>query len=304
MKIAIIGAGFSGTNIYQLLKQDSHDVTVFEKSRGAGGRCSTRYVDDKLIDHGTPFFKTSSEAFEEFINLKVDENILMKKDSHYYPSNGMNKICSSLLDDNDFKKNTKIISCDFENAKWSLKDENGTAYESFDKLIITIPATQVLEMDINLPTQISNKLQDVKYDSTASLMIYSYTLQNISNPILLKDSSFSKIVDNSSKYDYKSFSSYVLHLDRDLTNKQEFKNKDEVKEFMLKKVHDVSGISLEEDFHILPHFWKYAFVSQSLEDEYLYDENCSLGFCGDYFDGQDLEGAFLSSKRLYENVFR
>ena len=55
MKIAIIGAGFSGCNLYDNLKLQFEDITIFEKSRGVGGRLSTKYIDDKFIDHGTPF---------------------------------------------------------------------------------------------------------------------------------------------------------------------------------------------------------------------------------------------------------
>jgi renalase len=304
VKIAIIGAGFSGSYLYHLLKKDGEDVTLFEKSRGSGGRCSTRYIGDKLIDHGTPYFQANDKSFEEFCDQKVQENILIKQEQYYYPQNGINKLCSSMIDECDLVKNTKIVSCDFDDQKWNLKDESGLSYENFDKLILTIPTSQVLQLDINLSTDITNKLKSVEYDSIATLLIYSHTLQNIMNPKLIEDKSFKKIVDNSSKYDYKNFSSYVIHLDETLTNKQNFQNKEEVKKYILEKVHKVSGINLEDDFHILPHLWRYAFVSKSINEDFIFDENLSLGMCGDYFNGKDLEGAYLSSKTLYEDNFK
>jgi predicted NAD/FAD-dependent oxidoreductase len=111
---------------------------------------------------------------------------------------------------------------------------------------------------------------------------------------------FKKIINNSSKYNYDKFSSYVLHLDPTLTNKQNFTNKEDVEKFILEKVYEISRVKLEESFHIAPHFWKYGFVSKFLDDNYLYDEKVSLGFCGDYFMGEDLQSAFKSSQRLYE----
>jgi len=160
MNIAIIGAGLSGTNIYNLLKQnDLNNVKIFEKARGSGGRCSTRYINDKLIDHGTPFFEASDESFIDFCNKKVEENILLKRNNTFYPSKGMNKLCSSMLDKSDFNKNTKIITCKRIDNKWTLLDDNGISYTSFDKLIITIPSPQLLELDIQLPIDIKEKLK-------------------------------------------------------------------------------------------------------------------------------------------------
>jgi len=303
MKIAIIGAGISGANLYKQLKNDTDEIVVFEKSRGTGGRCSTRYINDKLIDHGTPFFKADDKEFINFCDDMVEKNILLKDGEQYYPTNGINKLCGSLINNDNLIKNTKIIKCETINNKWVLTDTNGITYCEFDKLIITIPTPQVLELDIKLPINIKEKLQTVRYDSIASLLVYSYTLQNLMNPKLVKNQSFKKIIDNSNKYNYDNFSSYVIHLNEELTNKQNFKNKNEVEKYMLEKVYEISGIKLEDDFHIVPHFWKYAFVSNSLDKDFLYDQDVSLGFCGDYFGEKNIQSAYLSSKRLYEQLF-
>lgn len=300
MNIAIIGAGLSGTNIYKLLKENGNDVKIFEKARGSGGRCSTRYVNDKLIDHGTPYIDAKNEDFIDFCEKKVKDNILVKKENSYYPLNGMNKLCSSILDKDDFNKNTKIISCKRIENKWHLYDENGMSYSPFDKLIITIPTPQILELEIELPTSIKERLKSVKYESLATLLIYSYTTKNIIDEKLINNNIFKNIIDNSSNYGYKNFSSYVIHLNSSITNEQEFSNKDDIKEYMLNKVYDISEIKLEDNFHVMPHFWKYANVAKSINENYIYDEELSLGICGDFFKGDNLEGSFLSSKRLYE----
>lgn len=79
MRVAIIGAGFSGCHLYNLLKPFNFEISIFEKSRGTGGRLSTKYVDDKFIDHGTPFIKSEDREFIEFLDKKVKENVLKKK---------------------------------------------------------------------------------------------------------------------------------------------------------------------------------------------------------------------------------
>lgn len=304
MKIAIIGGGFSGCNIYNLLKKDHHDITIFEKSRGVGGRCSTRYIEQKLLDHGTPFFKSDDKEFLEFCQNKVNEHILIKRGNTYYPTNGINKICSSLIDEKDLATNTQINLAKFIHNKWILKDQNGITYENFDRLIITIPAPQILQMNIDISNDTKDKLSKVRYDSIATLIVYSNSYENLENPNLLKSDSFKKIVNNSSKYNYSNFSSYILHLNEKLSNQQNFISKNEVEKYMVKKVFDIASIDLNEDFHIVPHLWRYAIVSESLDEEFIYEDKIYLGICGDYFSKKNLEGSFLSAKRLYEQNFR
>jgi len=304
MKIAIIGAGLSGSNIYSKLKKDGHDVTLFEKSRGSGGRCSTRYINDNKINHGTSSFTIKKDDFKKFCDEKINENILLKNETNYYALDGMNKLCSSLIDMKDLIKNTKITSCTFRNKKWILRDENRISYEGFDKLILSIPAAQILELDINITIQIQKQLEKVKYDSIATLIVYSHSLEKINNKALLQSKNFHKIIDNSIQKNNKNFSCYIFHLNQELTNKQNFEDKEMIKKYILNKIYDESGLCLEDNFHVFPHFWKYALVLEKLNQDYIYDENLGLGICGDYFNGNNLESAFLSSKRLYEDKFR
>jgi predicted NAD/FAD-dependent oxidoreductase len=66
MKIAIIGAGIAGLSAGQALAKKGHEVHVYEKSRGVGGRMATRYTDETGVyrfDHGIGFFSTQSEEF-------------------------------------------------------------------------------------------------------------------------------------------------------------------------------------------------------------------------------------------------
>ena len=57
MRVAIIGAGLAGATLaYELNEAEGFEVTIFEKSRGVGGRMSTRYGDSHEYDHGAQFF--------------------------------------------------------------------------------------------------------------------------------------------------------------------------------------------------------------------------------------------------------
>ena len=62
--IAVIGAGLAGTTIASRLNE-KFDVKVFEKSRGVGGRMSTRQEATFIFDHGAQFFKIKTKIFRK-----------------------------------------------------------------------------------------------------------------------------------------------------------------------------------------------------------------------------------------------
>lgn len=66
-RIAIIGAGMAGITAARTLMQAGHHVKVFEKSRGAGGRMSTRSTEFGHFDHGAQYFTVRDARFREMM---------------------------------------------------------------------------------------------------------------------------------------------------------------------------------------------------------------------------------------------
>ncbi|HAL40308.1 MAG TPA: amine oxidase, partial [Polaromonas sp.] len=54
--IAVVGAGIAGIACARTLAQAGHQVTVFEKNHGAGGRMATLDTEYGGFDHGTQYF--------------------------------------------------------------------------------------------------------------------------------------------------------------------------------------------------------------------------------------------------------
>ncbi len=76
MRVAIIGAGMAGASCARMLTEAGCQVTVFDKSRGVGGRMTTRRVDwtdasgvtrQASFDHGAPGFEVSDPEFAAFL---------------------------------------------------------------------------------------------------------------------------------------------------------------------------------------------------------------------------------------------
>lgn len=297
MKIAIIGAGFSGCNLYDNLKLQFDDITIFEKSRGVGGRLSTKYIDDKFIDHGTPFLIPITEDLKSFCSDLVRNKVIKNRYDEFLPINGMNKICKFLIDEENLKTNTKIIEAKFVDNKWNLIDENNNHYTDFDKLFLTIPATQILEMNIDLEEDIKNELEKINYDSVFSLILYSNENIKLDENLIYENSCVENIINNSRKYLYKDFSSYVIHSTKKFANEVNTKTKEEILEIFLNSFEEKTKEHLKT-FNLIPHLWKFAFVKNSLDMSYYLNESKNLGICGDYFNFSNVEASLTSSELL------
>ncbi|MCG8348087.1 MAG: FAD-dependent oxidoreductase, partial [Chloroflexales bacterium] len=71
-QIAIVGAGMSGLAAARLLAQNGLRCTIYEKSRGVGGRAATRRVDDCIFDHGAQYVKAPSSTLHNLVMNSAD----------------------------------------------------------------------------------------------------------------------------------------------------------------------------------------------------------------------------------------
>ncbi|EXI81308.1 MAG: Dehydrosqualene desaturase [Candidatus Accumulibacter sp. BA-94] len=62
-RVALIGAGIAGLSCAAQLQQAGLEVSLFDKSRGAGGRMSTRRGDGWQCDHGAQYFTARHPDF-------------------------------------------------------------------------------------------------------------------------------------------------------------------------------------------------------------------------------------------------
>ncbi|MGS5087773.1 NAD(P)/FAD-dependent oxidoreductase [Hydrogenophaga sp. A37] len=63
LHFAVVGAGMAGVVCARTLVQAGHRVTLFEKSRGFGGRMSTRRTEFGGFDHGAQYFTVRDKRF-------------------------------------------------------------------------------------------------------------------------------------------------------------------------------------------------------------------------------------------------
>jgi predicted NAD/FAD-dependent oxidoreductase len=153
MKHAIVvGAGFSGGLVARELTDAGWKVTVFEKSRGAGGRLSTRRQGDHLFDHGATRIEVS-DALQRRL-----EPVLVHTEQGWRGSPGMSTIVRHLLQGIHVEFQTRVERIDIDGTV-STSDNPHQA----DLVVCTAPLPQTATL-FGRPTS-------ARYASTAVAMV-------------------------------------------------------------------------------------------------------------------------------------
>ena len=72
----VVGAGLSGLAAAGALSSAGHEVTVFDKGRGPGGRLATRRIGPATVDHGAQFFTVRSRRFEAMVEAWISAGVV------------------------------------------------------------------------------------------------------------------------------------------------------------------------------------------------------------------------------------
>lgn len=201
--IAIIGAGVAGLGVAYALRGTGATVTLFEKSRGLGGRAATRRKNGAIYDHGANYVKYSDGPVDNLITLPHAHLIVIDTPVWVFDANGqiapsdqqdslkwsyttgITQLAKTLYAASDatLVSETRIVAFEREGQQWALLDEAGNAYGPFDALVLTPPAPQTLEL-INASAwhdpakaTLCNALASVSYRSIFSFVLnYPFTL--------------------------------------------------------------------------------------------------------------------------------
>ncbi len=204
MNFAIIGAGSSGLAAAHVLQDAGYTVTLFEQSRKVGGRATTRKRDGFIYDSGAQYIKGGSPVSTALITERFRTGDLIdiakpvwifdaqghiqegdpqqNADPKWTYHSGLIALAQRMAGYLDIRLATGIGHLEQINNGWQLYDTSSNAVGAFERLLITIPAPQAVElirfsqMKIGLQNDISTHLQKAQYNPLLSVMLgYSPT---------------------------------------------------------------------------------------------------------------------------------
>jgi renalase len=158
----IIGAGLTGIELARLLQAKGKSVIILEKSRGVGGRISTRRIDNEGFDHGALYLDEKIPALSRDI---------ISTPFGYYRESGMNQLIKDLARDILIQKEHKATELKKESESWIINCDNGHQFEA-SQVTITAPVPQAVELlKANNLIQSHHSLFRVQYSKALLLLV-------------------------------------------------------------------------------------------------------------------------------------
>lgn len=158
--IAIIGTGIAGLSAARALRDAGHVVQLFDKSRGSGGRMSSKRSDAGSLDMGAQYFTARDRRFVNEVQRwqsngwaeQWKPQLYNFKSGQLTPSPDeqirwvgtprMSAITRALLDDLPVEFGCRITEVFQGKQHWNLLDADGENHGPFSHVIIATPAPQ------------------------------------------------------------------------------------------------------------------------------------------------------------------
>lgn len=337
MKIAVIGAGLSGATAGAVLAEAGHQVVLYEKSRGSGGRLSTRRLESDnghvSVDHGNPYLRAETPEFAAFLKELQQKGVLRiwegqmgryetekglfeaDKDQQtpvYIAANGMNTVIKHLtrrlevLSGQKISGLTNIASSSSKKRPWVLNTPSMNVFEA-DAVVVAVPAVQAYGLVSTAQDEpelryMITRLDEVSYTASYSTMAgYSGLEPFPFRAITCNHPVLSFITCENSKRDISGEQVFIAQttdaFTRSLMNERE---KSDVEPLVLQAMGEVLGAWAARPNWSQTHLWRYRSPRKPLSEPYLVsnDQNAPLAVTGDYFQGTTAEAAYISGLRL------
>ena len=312
--VAVIGAGISGLMCARTLQDHGMKVSVFEKSRGPGGRMSTRRTDEGFqFDHGAQYFTARDERFRRYVDSWRHDGIVapwngrmvvleagkVTAEKHgtdrYVAVPGMNSICRHLASDLEVHFASKVTAPKRIGDQWQLTDDAGGELGSFDSVIVSAPASQTVELLAEV-SGLSDQAKLAKMSGCWAVMLaLAETLQHPFDGAFVHGSSLSWIARSSNRPGRSPLpETWVLHASPEWSESNIERSPADVEAELLTEFWRVIDSPAKQVRYSTAHRWRFALPTMPLESRCLFDNEVQIGACGDWCGGPRVEGAFLS----------
>jgi len=337
-KIAVIGAGITGLSVANELSKLA-DVTVFDKSRGLGGRMATRRINRPTqnfqFDHGAQYFVAKSHEFQAFLQTALQQQVIARWDAnfaeidacsntepvvnmrrwsaefpHYVGVPTMNALAKFMAEGLDIHLNTQVGSinrisqANKSQTKWQLKAQDDTDLGVFDWVIVTCPVAQTRAL---LPVTFSHheRLMSIELLPCFTVMLgFDHEVKLPFQAALVRHADISWIAVNSEKPHRPNDFTVVIQSSNSWAADHVDDKPSAVGQHLVQTAIKLTGAKLDSAIEHHVHRWLYANTEpqrQNFGDVFVDTDN-QLAAAGDWCGNARVESAFLHGKRLSEQL--
>lgn len=318
MKIAIVGAGLTGSLLAKNLLDKGFDVTVFEKSRGAGGRCTHKRTPWGSFDMGAPFIPATEPVFQQYMQQLVanqqatiwpleshqySEKRVVPKQTHpsYVFSPTMHSACKVLLSGCHLVTQFQVTDIRKQQNCWQLIDHNGQASAVFDCVVVCAPWPQTHALLSANSDAVLPKLQQQQWSSCWTVALqFEHALDVPYQYIHCKDSPLQTLVNDSAKPQHaQQHPIWVAYFDNKVSDQYADAEMSVVSKIALTEMQKVLAVPLPKVLNSYQHYWRFARPKQQQKPLGILGKlSNGLIAGGDWSDGASVQSSYLTAQKL------
>lgn len=317
-RIAIIGAGMAGISCAQALKQAGLSPTLFEKSRGVGGRLSTRRNEaGESYDHGAQYITSRTPAFTQWLDARRGDDSAAawepqlddaSKQGHHPWIVGkptMNALLKPPSGQLDVRTRMAIKALQREGDHWRLLTDDGPLAEPFDVVISTIPCPQARAL-LAVEPALRSQLDGVTMAPCWALMIrFSQPLRVDFDARRFEHGAIGWLARQASRPGHTGGSNaWVVHAGADWSSAHLELEPADAAALLQLDLARVIGEALPDVEFAQAHRWRYALTTQPLGKACLANADTSLFVAGDWCLGARVESAYESGVAAAQAVVK
>ncbi len=322
MKTAVIGAGLAGIACARHLKEVGHDVVVYEKSRGFGGRAATRRIaSGSTFDHGAQYFtvrdtafaKTLAPLFEAGLVRDWHPDVVRFSDGAWHNERldeetfvgapRMALLVRALAEELDVRLEHTVVRLWNDAVGWTLHTSEGGQEGPFEALFLAIPVDQAMVLLSDYP-EVCGPLKDVEIEPCWAVIAEAARSGFRHDAGYLDAGPIGWFARNNSKPGRPRIvgnDAWVLHATGPWSREHLEEEGAEVADALWQAFAALSEISSTPTF-LAAHRWRYARVARPLAEDCVWHDKLALGLCGDWCLGARVEAAWVSGTSLAQKL--
>ena len=315
--IAIIGAGLSGMTCAHALQEAGLTVTLFEKSRGPGGRLTTRRRDTATYDHGAQYFTTGSAAFAAEVARWESAGVVDRWDGRFAAivdgelrpdlstrtrwvgTPKMSSLGRHLAKGLSIRLQTRVTSLQGGRGAWTLEDDTGVTHGPFDLVLISAPGPQAKAL---LPerSSLQGVARGLLYAPCWAVMAdYAEPALSAWDGLKVDAEPLSWIARDSSKPGRPEGERWVLHASAAWSHRHIEAPPEDV---IAALTDALSELGAPRPIHAQAHRWRYALSIPATGEHAMFARQEGLGLMGDGLIHPRVESAWASGIACAERV--
>jgi hypothetical protein len=316
---AVVGAGIAGLSCARVLVDAGVHVTVFDKSRGPGGRMSTRRGEGWACDHGAQYFTARDPLFQDELARWQAAGVAARwqprvvvfdadgrragggAEVRYVATPRMTAPARHLADGLGVRVQTTVNALHCYEHGWELGTaERGLLAEAFDGVLLAVPAPQALPLLQPVLPAMATVAAGARMQGCWALMLrFEAPLALDFDAAFVNHGPLRWIARDTSKPGREGMETWTLHASAEWSEAHIEDSADHVAAALIAAFCALGGAA---PLAWSAHRWRYAITDSAVEGGCAWHAGASLGLCGDWLNGGRVEGAWLSGHALAQRV--